>query len=45
MLLKNGPLAQLVERYYGIVEVTGSSPVGSTIIKSLKTGFFVCEGI
>ena len=27
-----GPMAQLVERYYGIVEVAGSSPAGSTIL-------------
>lgn len=25
-----GPVAQLVERHYGIVEVVGSSPIGST---------------
>ena len=25
-----GPLAQLVERYYGIVEVSGSKPLRST---------------
>src|SRR3546814_2002551 len=35
----HGALAQLGERYNGIVEVTGSIPVGSTISKSsVKTG-------
>ena len=28
--LVHGPLAHLVERYYGIVEVVGSSPTRST---------------
>jgi hypothetical protein len=40
--MRAGPLAHLVERYYGIVEVTGSSPVRSTNKKSPHTWrFFV----
>ncbi len=34
-----GPVAQLVERYNGIVEVTGSIPVGSTKIMEKKYDF------
>ena len=29
-LFARGPLAHLVERFHGMEEVTGSSPVGST---------------
>ena len=32
----HGPLAQLVERLHGMQEVTGSSPVRSTIGKNIK---------
>jgi hypothetical protein len=32
--LVDGPLAHLVERFYGIEEVVGSSPIGSTICSS-----------
>ena len=32
IFINNGPLAQLVERFYGIEKVTGSNPVRSTKI-------------
>lgn len=40
---KHGVLAQLGERYAGSVEVTGSSPVRSTMlkIKPVSAGFFI----
>ncbi len=31
---RNGAVAQLGERYNGIVEVVGSIPIGSTILRS-----------
>jgi hypothetical protein len=29
--VRSGPVAQLVERYHGMVEVVGSNPIGSTV--------------
>jgi hypothetical protein len=40
--LRRGPLAHLVERFHGMEEVTGSSPVGSTKIRS---GFCKKDGV
>ncbi len=35
--VEQGPLAQLVERFHGMEEVSGSIPLGSTKNKTAKT--------
>ena len=37
-----GPIAQLVERYTGSVEVSGSTPLGSTTKSKLPLGWYCC---